>query len=1083
MATIETRHGFTSLPPTGLTANLPARLTPIRAFLMRWMASSPLILLAPLAAALLAAVPTRVTAEERPLSFERDVRPIFREFCFDCHGAGPKPDGGLDLRLVRFLQKGGDSGPALVPGDVDGSYLLDRVKSGEMPPGEAHLPPAQLAILEKWVAAGAPTLRPEPETIGPGIPISVEDRSYWAYQPIQRPEIPAFPEAERVRNPIDALVRQAMPAGLTFSPDADRTTLIKRVYFDLLGLPPTADELIRWQTAAGSNWYEELIDTLLQSPHYGERWGRHWLDVAGYADSEGYTIADAERASAWKFRDYVIRSLNADKPFDRFITEQLAGDELAGPKTGDWTPQQIELLTATGFLRMAADGTGSGDNSPEARNKVMADTLKIVGSSLLGSSLACAQCHDHRYDPISHTDYFAVRAVFEPALDWQQWRVPGEREVSLYTEADRAKAAAVEAEVQKIAAEKNTKQTEYMAQALEKELMKYEEPLRGQLKAAYQAAEKDRTPEQKELLAKNPSVNISPGVLYQYLPDAAEDLKKFDARIEETRKGKPVEEFVRALVEPAGHNPTTKLFHRGDFQQPREEVAPAGLTVLAPEGSRFEIPAKSEQLPTTGRRLAFARWLTGGQNPIVPRVLVNRIWMHHFGQGIVSTPGEFGKLGSEPTHPQLLDWLASEFMASGWSLKALHRTILLSTTWRQSSVREPQRTAIDPDNRYYGRKPLQRLDAEIIRDRMLTASGGLARDLFGPPVAIKEDETGQVTVDGSQTRRSLYIRVRRTQPVAMLQTFDAPVMEINCEARPVSTVATQSLMLLNGEFTLEQAGRVADRASAEAATAPPLPPEIVSALPALPPTPPPTWTYGHGVFDEAAQRTARFALLAHWTGSQWQGGEKLPDPTIGWPLLHPSGGHPGNTEFAAIRRWTAPANGTLTISGTLSHGSPSGDGVRGRIVSSSRGLLATGTAANGKAEIHAADVSVQEGETIDFIADCITNENSDSFGWPVKVTLAAADGTRREYDSVGQFHGPLATESLTPQEIHRAWQLILCRAPQPEEFTLAMTFAGQQLREIHRDPRAAAAGRSAGRQVLVNLCQMLMNSNEFLYID
>lgn len=1016
-----------------------------------------------------------------PARFETDIRPIFREYCFDCHGATAKLDGGLDLRLVRFLQRGGESGSAITPGDPSASYLLDRVKNGEMPPGEAHLPKDKIETLERWIAAGALTLRPEPETLGPGVPISVEERSYWAYQPIIRPTVPTFTEADRIRTPVDALLRQAMPEGLSFSADADRGTLVRRLYLDLIGLPPTKEELERWTVRTDDAWYGELIEHLLQSPHYGERWARHWLDVAGYADSDGYTLADAERPWAWKYRDYVIRSLNADKPFDRFITEQLAGDELAGPQNGDWTPEQIELLTATGFLRMAADGTGSGDNSPEARNKVIADTIKIVGSSLLGTSLACAQCHDHRYDPVSHTDYFAIRAVFEPALDWQNWRSPPQRLVSLSTIAERQKSAEIEQQAVKIGEERAAKQAEFMKQALDKELMKYEEPLRGELRKAYEAAEKDRTPEQKELLKKNPSVNISPGVLYQYLPDAAEELKKLDARMAEVRGTKPREEFLQVLNEPAGHSPVTRRFHRGDPQQPQEEVAPAGLTVAAPEGERQTFAADDPALPTTGRRLAFARWLTDRKNPLVARTIVNRIWLHHFGRGIVSTPGEFGKLGGLPTHPALLDWLAAEFIESGWSLKHLHRVILTSTAWRQSARRDPVRDKLDPDNRYYSRKSLQRLDAEILRDRMLAVTGTLQRDLFGPPVSIKEDETGQVIVDGA-ARRSLYVRVRRTQPVAMLQSFDAPVMEVNCEFRPSSTVATQSLILMNGEFTLKSAAQLADRAIAETAS---FTPEQLAAFPPAPPAPQPAWRYGHGSIDEGTKRLAAFTDLPHWTGTQWQGGTALPDPAIGWVILHPTGGHPGNGPFGAVRRFTVPVAGTLQVSGQLAHGSPNGDGIRGRIVTPRHGIQGEWTAQNGKAETSVAAIPVEAGETVDFVTDCRTNENSDSFSWTVRLALTTSDGKRRDFDSAGQFHGPAtaADAARLPAQIARAWELAFARRPSEREMTLALEFARRQLQELGLDPRGIPEGSAPARQVLVNLCQTLLTSNEFLYAD
>ncbi|MEO8271007.1 MAG: DUF1553 domain-containing protein, partial [Aureliella sp.] len=426
------------------------------------------------------------------------------------------------------------------------------------------------------------------------------------------------------------------------------------------------------------------------------------------------------------------------------------------------------------------------------------------------SSLHCAQCHDHRYDPISLADYTALRSVFEPAWDWQQWRVPAERLLSLSTEAERQQAAKIEAQVEEIAKQRQSQQDQYMAEALEQELMKHDEALREPLRVSYHTPEAQRTAEQQSLLKMYPSVNISPGVLYQYLPAAAEELKKFDTQIAELRSTKPVEEFISALTEPSGHAPLARLFYRGEYQQPREEIAPGGLSVLAAEGERTAFPVDDARLPSTGRRLALAHWLTDGHNPLVARVLVNRVWMHHFGQGIVATPGEFGRLGSLPTHPELLDWLAADFVEHGWSLKHLHRQIMRSAVWRQSSQATAEQRALDPDNRYFSRKPLQRMDAEIIRDTMLAVVGRLDTSLFGPPLAIKEDDAGQVIVDGSQTRRSLYIRARRTQPVAMLQAFDAPVMDINCEYRPTSTVATQSLIMLNGEFCLEQAAHLAE---------------------------------------------------------------------------------------------------------------------------------------------------------------------------------------------------------------------------------------------------------------------------------
>jgi mono/diheme cytochrome c family protein len=1031
---------------------------------------------------------TAAAEDAAVLTYESHIRPIFRAHCFDCHGAADELKGKLDLRLVRLMQKGGEGGPVIVPGKPSESYLLQRIKAGEMPPGEKSLSAAEIRVIEQWIAAGAKTARPEPESIGPGLGITLEERSFWSFQPIQRPIVTGL--SSESRTPIDELILRQMPDGMTFSPDADRRTLIKRAYFDLTGLPPTPNEMQKWLDDDADGWFDRLLTALLGSPHYGERWGRHWLDVAGYADSEGYTVKDDVRPWAYKYRDWVIRALNEDKPFDRFIIEQLAGDELAGPRDGDLTPEQIDLLTATGFLRMSADGTGSGANNPDGQNQVITDTLKIIGTSLLGLSIQCAQCHDHRYDPIPHTDYYALRAVFEPALDWKAWKVPNARRVSLYTAADRKKAAEIEAEAKTIGEERGKKQSEFMQQALDKELVKYDEPLRTQLREAYKTPGSKRTEEHKQLLAKNPSVNISPGNLYQYLPKAAEELKKFDQRMKDVRAKKPVEEFLRALVEPPNHLPETKLFHRGDHQQPKQTIMPASLTVAAREDARRQFTPNDSGLPSSGRRLAFARWLTSGEHPLVSRVIVNRIWMHHFGRGLVKTPSDFGKLGARPSHPQLLDWLADEFVQQHWSMKKLHRLIMSSTVWRQSGevrnggVRSngtaEEDSALRTPHSALTRKPLIRLEAEAIRDRMLAASGQLDRTLYGAPIAIKEDDTGQIMVDGGQKRRSLYVQVRRSRPVAMMQAFDAPVMETNCESRSNSTVATQSLMLLNGAFILDQAAKLADRAAAESTA---LPAEQLAQLPRLPAPRSTAWSYGFGTFDEESNRTASFTRLTHWTGSQWQAGPKLPDPQLGYVLLHANGGHPDIAERAVIRRWTALLDGTVSISGSLSHGSKNGDGVRGRVVSSRSGKAAEWTAFNGATDTPVTSLEVKAGDTIDFVTDCQTSHTSDSFNWPVAILLKAEGQPDRSLSSKQQFRGPSDPPELFAGQVVRAWQLALCRPPSNDELVLAMDFAADQLDLLQNGTVKLPEGRSPVRQVLTNLCQSLMGCNEFLYID
>ncbi|HWE37704.1 MAG TPA: PSD1 and planctomycete cytochrome C domain-containing protein [Isosphaeraceae bacterium] len=752
-----------------------------------------------------------------PPTFERDVRPILKAYCLDCHGGGEQLRGKLDLRLRRFAVKGGASGPAVVPGRPDESEMLARVRDGEMPPGEKKVPADRVAVIERWIAAGAPTAREEPESLPPGIDITPEERAFWAFQPIRRPDPPPAGPGDRVRTPIDAfLLARLRERGLGFAPDADRRTLIRRVHADLTGLPPTPGEVEAFVKDESPDAYERLVDRLLASPHYGERWARHWLDAAGYADSEGDGAQDTPRRFAYKYRDYVIRALNADRPFDRFLVEQLAGDELVPRPWANLTPEQAELLAATGFLRTAPDGTAAGDaDEALAANQVVSDTIKIVGSAVLGLTVACAQCHDHRYDPIPQSDYYRLRAVFEPALDPRHWRRPGQRLASLYSDADRARAAAVESEAQALQKDLDAKTARFLGAATEKELAKFPGDLRGTLRAALDTPAERRTAEQKALLGAHPSVNISAGVLYQYDPKAAEELKKDAGRVAAKRAEKPPEDFVSVLDEVPGTAPETHIFHRGDHRQPTTPVGPGDLTIAAPDGRRYEAPADDPALPTTGRRLAYGRHLVDGKHPLVGRVLMNRIWLHHFSRGLVETPGDFGALGIRPTHPELIDWLADELARGGWGLKRMHRLILTSTAYRQASGRDPSHDAADAENALYGRYAVRRLDAEALRDKVLAVSGRLDRTPFGPPVPVAEDAVGQVLPDKDSSRSSVYLQVRRTKPVSLLAAFDAPAMAVNCDRRTVSTSAPQALVLMNSEFMLSHARAMARRLRTE----------------------------------------------------------------------------------------------------------------------------------------------------------------------------------------------------------------------------------------------------------------------------
>uniref|UniRef100_UPI003783FE52 PSD1 and planctomycete cytochrome C domain-containing protein n=1 Tax=Prosthecobacter sp. TaxID=1965333 RepID=UPI003783FE52 len=763
------------------------------------------------------------------LTFEKDVRPILKTHCTHCHGEEEKPKGKLDLRLRRFMDK------VVVAGDPEKSKLVELIRSGEMPEKGKPLAEAELAAIEKWIVQGAKTAKTEPLALAPGPIISDEDREYWAFQPIQKPAVPKNVDAQKMRTPVDAFVLAKMSEkGLQMAPEADRRTLIRRVTLDLTGLLPTPEEVDAFVADKSPLAYEQLVERLLASKNYGERWARHWLDVVGYADSNGYTEADSVRPHAWRYRDYVIRSMNEDKPWDQFIQEQIAGDELAGATHGDYQqavldPKRTDQLIATAFLRMAPDGTGDTvDDAKLAKNQVIAEQIKITTSSLMGMTVACAQCHDHRYDPITQADYYRLRAVFDPAYHWEAWRAPNSRLYSLYTPEQRAKAAEIEAKAKEIEVEARAMSKKFLDEIFEVEIKKVPEAEQAAFRVARDTAVAKQTPEQKALIKKYPSALATYSLdLYDKKKQDIVDAKMAEAT--KLRATKPAEGFVMALTEVKGQMPVSKLFNRGDHDQPKQVVQPGELGILAsPQIEPFKpVPVSSG---SSGRRLAYAQWLTSGKHPLVARVLVNRFWLNHMGRGIVNTPGDFGRQGELPTHPELLDYLADEFVKSGWKLKSLHRLIMLSSAYRQSSVNDASLRA-DPENRFYARFKMRRLDAETLRDSMLATTGTLVQASYGPPSGIGRDPQGRVITGidkGTITthkvdpagaddfRRSIYVQVRRSKPVTVLDTFDAPTMSPNCEMRSQTTVAPQSLLLMNDTFVLDSSRRLADRVTAEA---------------------------------------------------------------------------------------------------------------------------------------------------------------------------------------------------------------------------------------------------------------------------
>jgi hypothetical protein len=599
-----------------------------------------------------------------------------------------------------------------------------------------------------------------------------ERSDHWAFAPATRPAPPEVRDPRRVRTPIDGFIQAALEAnGLSLGPDADRPTLLRRVCFDLTGLPPSPEEVEQFVRDTNPNAYEHMVERYLASPHYGERWGKDWLDAAGYADSNGYFSADSVRPLAYRYRDYVVRAWNEDRPLDQFVREQLAGDELAGYRPGTVAiPEVVDLLEATHFLRNAPDGTGESDGNPDEvradRYAVLEGTTQIIGSAFLGLTLQCARCHDHKFEAITQRDYYQLYAILAPAYDLDKWVKPNDRVVV----APRAEEqAAREAISRQIDAEIGRLNTEFVLRF----------PFGGPAdKAAREALEK-AVHEQEGRRATLPG-------------------------------------RIAWVTDVSATPPEVHLLRRGLYNNPGAKVEPKPPAVLCDSDPNASAPT------TNGRRLTFARWLTGPASrgsALLARVTANRIWQHHFGTGLVATPENLGESGAPPSHPELLEFLAAELAQGGWSAKRLHRLVLLSSTYRQSSRIPEQADTLDPDDRLLSRYPLRRLDAEAVRDAMLAVAGELDRRLGGPFVPTNRTGEGEVVVaedaPGAR-RRSVYLQQRRTEVLSFLEVFDAPSIVVNCTRRIPTTIPLQSLSLLNSGFATARARGLARRAEREA---------------------------------------------------------------------------------------------------------------------------------------------------------------------------------------------------------------------------------------------------------------------------
>jgi hypothetical protein len=633
-------------------------------------------------------------------------------------------------------------------------------------------------------------------------------RNHWAWKSPVRPAVPVVKNADWVRNPIDAFILAKLEAvALKPTAPASRAQLIRRVTFDLVGLPPTPEEIDAFVNDRAANAWEKVVDRLLASPHYGERWGRHWLDLARFAESNGYEY-DEPRPSAWRYRDYVIASFNADKPYDRFIQEQLAGDELA--------PDDPQALIATGFNLLGADMTDAA-NQAQRRQNTLDDMTDTTGLAFLGLTVGCARCHNHKFEPITQADFFRLQAFFAPAEFRRELPVA---DLAMRAEYEK-RLIAYQAATAPTRASLDALEAPYRRKLFDARLARLSDAAR----TAHQAAEGQRTATQKEIVANTKRLLVI----------SAKDITSALTKDDKARQDKLLQELAKfARQKPAlptalalqetGKAPKTFVLRRGELRKPGEEVQAGWPTILTPDLRADPAPIKAASPRSTGRRSALAAWIASPANPLAPRVMVNRLWQHHFGRGIVATPSDFGVRGTLPSHPELLDWLASEFVSRGWSIKQMHRLMLLSATYQQATTAAPEGATKDPANALFGRMNRLRLEGEIIRDSLLAVSGRLNPKVGGPsvfPPIPPEAATGgkewKASADpADHVRRSVYIFARRNLRFPFLEPFDVPDSNQSCPQRERSTTAPQALALLNSSDVAAAAKALAGRLEKEA---------------------------------------------------------------------------------------------------------------------------------------------------------------------------------------------------------------------------------------------------------------------------
>ena len=1049
-----------------------------------------------------------VQADDRQVArekfFEMHVRPLLISKCLKCHG-DQKQRGGLRLDSREAALRGGESGASLVPGDLKQSLLIEAInyESLEMPP-DKKLSDDEIAILTRWVTDGAvwPAASEKAgNTKQSRHGISDEDRKWWAFQPIKLPPLPPVANEKWARNEIDRFVLSKLEqVKLAPAAEADRGTLIRRLSFDLIGLPPTPEEIAAFVSDDQPQAYERLVDRLLSSERYGERWARHWFDLTRYNESDGYR-QDAYRPDMWRYRDYVIQSFNADKPFNTFVSEQIAGDEL--------DPENPDARIATGYWRLYLYEYNQRDARTHWQS-ILDELTDVTGEVFLGFGIGCAKCHDHKFDPILREDYFRLQAHFSSILPRDKEPVVRPAELADY----QIQLAKWETATQSIREEIDRIRQPYVKKALAGAFKKFPPDVR--VVADIPFAERSALDHQlMDLMQRQIDLEVDKPKLKDEDSKRVEELQKELAKFDDI---KPAALPVSLTVTDAGAVPA-KTVVPGDRKA--RDVLPGLLTILNPQPA--DVTAIAAAPNSTGRRAALAHSLTNADNPLTPRVIVNRVWQAHFGAGIVPTASDFGHLGELPTHPELLDWLARYFLDHGGNFKSLHRLMVLSATYRQSATNPQSDEAmlLDPINQWRWRWDVRRLDAEQIRDAMLLTAGELDLTAGGP------------SVDANKPRRSIYTKQMRNSLDPFLAAFDVADGFNSTAKRNVTTTPTQSLLMVNGSFPLSRSKPFASRvdklvAQREPGSDPHVAAakaawrlafgreaddsELASATHFLRESSNPTKIVAPLTSDFASTQSTAADISPSSPGTQWKLASKTPlfeadftfEAVVQLRSIYPDANvrtiasqwdgdqtHPGwNLGVTSTKSKHEPLNLILQLVGTAANA----DAPIYEVLPS-----------NLKLELnrpYSVAVSVRLADTSDKgVTFCVQDlSKPDSAMQTASVAHRVTGGLKLDKPFVlGDRDGKqrsrwdgllddvrLSSAALLPTEL-RAKSGVLPSVIADWNFNDAkvpgQTTSGTERQLVVTTDEASDKGNGLARPALADLCHVLLNSNEFLYID